>query len=113
MKRGEVWLVSLPATGGREQAGSRPALVIQDAAHGQASPLVLTVPFTSQLSAERFPGTLRIEPSARNGLTVTSIAMVFQTRALDRRFFTRRLGSIEPRELQDVFEQLDRLLGRT
>ena len=52
MNRGEVCLVSLPFTSGHEQGGQRP-VVIQDAAYGQGSPLVLAVPLTSQLARYR------------------------------------------------------------
>lgn len=94
MKRGEVWMVTLPFTPGREQSGERPAVVVQDAAYGQGSPLVLIVPLTSQSGASRFPATVAVQPSPENGLTLESIAMVFQTRALDRSRFIRRLGIV-------------------
>ncbi len=77
MLRGEVWMVSVPPSSGREQAGTRPAIVLQDDTYGQNSPLVLIVLLTSQLSALRYPATVQIAPSAQNGLTVPSIALVF------------------------------------
>jgi len=81
---GEVWLVVLPFGAGREQTGQRPAIVVQDAIHGQGSPLVIVVPVTGQSAALRFPGSVEIAPTRANGLTVPSVAMTFQLRALDR-----------------------------
>lgn len=111
MNRGEVWLVLLPFAGGREQRGLRPAIVIQDPAYGQRSPLVLVVPLTSQLSALRFPATIRLDPSPENGLSVPSVAMVFQTRALDRSRFVRPIGQITPNDLESILLELARLTG--
>ncbi len=49
MQQGEVWMVSLPFSGGREQSGERPAVVLQDAVYGQSSPLVLIALLSSQM----------------------------------------------------------------
>lgn len=87
-------------------------MVIQDATYGQGSPLVLVVPLTSQVGALRFPGTVRIEPTGGNGLTLSSIAMVFQMRALDRTRFVSRLGILDAVNLDLVLAELDRLIGR-
>jgi mRNA interferase MazF len=111
VNRGEIWSVSLPFSTGREQAGQRPAVVIQDAAYGQSSPLALVVPLTSQLAALRFPATVRIEPTSQNGLTRTSVALVFQTRALDRSRFTHQLGILAEEDLNRILFELRRLTG--
>jgi mRNA interferase MazF len=92
-------LVALPLSAGRERGGHRPAVVIQDAVYGQRSPLVLVAPLTSQLAALRFPATVRLTPSAANGMTVPSVVLVFQTRALDRSRFVKRIGELTAGEL--------------
>lgn len=112
MQRGDVWLVSLPSSMGREKAGSRPAIVLHDAVFGQGSPLVIVVPLTSQDAAARFPGIVTMDPDGRNGLTTRSIALVFQIRALDRARFAKQLGTVSNDQVKQVFEQLDTLLGR-
>ena len=112
MERGEVWSVSFPLSGGREQSGERPALVVQDAAYGESSPLILVVPLTSQLAALRFPASVQIDPSDENGLSVSSVAMVFQTRALDRSRFRNKLGEITEGELGEILGELNRLTGQ-
>ncbi len=113
MNQGDVWLISLPAVGGREQAGQRPAVVLQSQSYGQNSPLVVVVPLTSQKDATRFAGTVAIEADARNGLRTRSVAMVFQIRAVDRSRFRTRLGTISPGDLSRIFAEVDRLLGRS
>ena len=112
MKRGEIWTVALPITTGREQSGQRPCLIIQDAFYGQRSPLVLVVPLTSQLGVLRFPATVQIDPDLQNGLSQTSVALIFQTRAADRLLFVRKLGDLATDDLDKVIGELNKLTGQ-
>ncbi len=73
---------------------------------------MLVVPLTSQLGALRFPATVEIAPAAANGLERASVAMVFQTRAVDRSRFVQRLGTLAAEDLERIFEQLARLTGQ-
>ena len=112
MDPGDVWLVQLPVQDGREQAGQRPAVILQDDHYAGSSPLVLVASLTSQLSALRFPGTVSVDPDENNGLTSPSVALIFQTRAVDRKRFVRRLGSLTKDNMSAVYEELDRVMGR-
>ena len=112
MKRGDVWRVNFPYLPGHTQAGERPAIIVQDDAATAVLPTVLVVPFTGSLGTVRFPGTLLVDPDGHNGLTVRSVALVFQLRAVDRRDCLRRLGFLDPATLDQVFTLLDRLTGR-
>lgn len=112
MHRGEVWQVQLPFVGGREQAGERPAIIIQDDTFIRVLPLVLVVPITGEIAASRFAGTLVIQPDVQNGLTMPSVALVFQTRGLDKRRFLRRLGILDSQTFDQILMVLDRLTGR-
>lgn len=112
MKKGEVWRVRLPSVPGHTQAGERPAIIMQDAAFNQSLPTVLIVPFTSTQKTTRFPGTLLVQPDGTNGLTVPSVALVFQLSALDRRNCLALLGELDPATMDQVFELLDELMGR-
>ena len=46
MKEGEIYRVEIPGSGGREQAGLRPAIIAQ-AAGAERLPTVLVVPYIS------------------------------------------------------------------
>jgi mRNA interferase MazF len=94
MKKGEVWRVRFPSSPGRTQAGERPAVIVQNDSSLTALPVVLVVPFTSQLAAARFTGTLTVPPDGVNGLSTPSVALVFQLGAQDKRNFMHRLGAI-------------------
>lgn len=108
MARGDIFLIGLPTSERREEKGKRPAIAVQtDAA---ASPMLMIVPVTSSLSALRFAFTVKLEPSPANGLTLTSVAMIFQMRAIDRRRIIRRIGKLEPAYLTQVDAEIWRML---
>jgi mRNA interferase MazF len=112
MKKGDVWRVRLPTAAGHTQAGERPAVIIQDDPFNATLPTVLIVPFTSTLRATRFAGTLLVQPDQHNGLTMPSVALVFQLSAVDKRDCSRQLGVLDQSNLDQLFATLDKLTGR-
>jgi mRNA interferase MazF len=108
MKRSEVWRVHLPAVPGHTQAGIRPAVIVQEDQVTASIPTVLIVPFTGTIAATRFPGTVLVQPDAQNGLTVPSVALVFQLTAIDRNNCLQRLGILDPVTLDQIFAELDK-----
>ena len=75
-------------------------------------PVVLTVPLTTATSTLRFAGTLLVQPSDENGLQYPSVALVFQTRAVDRRRIRDRVDAVSAGVLAEIFAAPDKLLGR-
>ena len=100
MNHGDVFWVELPDRGGREQRGRRPAIIWQDTEAYAGLPTVLVVPLTSRLSASRFPGTLRVEPTVQNGLTVPSVALLFQLGACDLDRIQGQLGRLDDEDVR-------------
>ena len=107
MKKGELWIVNVPALGGHAQQGTRPALVVA----APKLPVVIVIPCTSNLQALRFPHTLRIEVSKQNGLTTPSVALAFQLLAIDQRFVQQKIGMLEKPLLTQVDAALRVLLS--
>lgn len=64
--------------------------------------MLMVVPVTSSLRAMRFAFTVKIEPSAQNGLTKVSVAMVFQLRSIDRKRLLRKIGHLESDYLVEI-----------
>ena len=112
MLKGEIWRVRLPITSGHAQAGDRPALIVQDTHLIRALPTALVVPFTTAPGGAKFPGTLPVQPTPENGLSQPSTALVFQLRAIDKRDFSYRMGTLEPDMVGRVLGLIDELLGR-
>jgi mRNA interferase MazF len=102
VNHGEIYWVELPDRGGHEQRGRRPAIIWQDTQAYAGLPTVLVVPLTSRLSASRFPGTLRVEPTATNGLTVPSVALVFQLGACDLDRIQEPLGRLDDGDVRRI-----------
>jgi mRNA-degrading endonuclease toxin of MazEF toxin-antitoxin module len=72
-------------------------------------PTAIVIPLSSQQSALRFGGTLRIEPSSTNGLSVASVALVFQMGACDIRRIGQRIGRLSEHDIaaiQSIARQL-------
>jgi mRNA interferase MazF len=110
---GEVWRVSLAVPPGDTHGREAEAIVVQDAAYGRGSPMVLVAPLSEDPNAVGFPGTVPIEPDSGNGIATMSTALVFQLRALDRARFVSKLGSVREDVLNEVMGEVDRLTGRT
>lgn len=111
MQPGEVYWVAFPQRNGHEQAGLRPAIVLQDDSVAARSPMVLVVPLTSRAGVTRYPGVVFVTADATNGLTTDSYALVFQFGATDRSRFGDKLGDVSPSVLADIYTALDQLTG--
>ena len=109
MNLGDIcWLVP-PMTGGHVQQGRRPGIIWQNHTRFPSLPTSLAIPLTSQQRALRFGGTHLIQPSARNGLAVPSVALVFQLAAVDRQDIGAKIGEIDDPDrliLQELTRQL-------
>jgi mRNA interferase MazF len=99
---GDIHWVELPDRGGREQRGRRPAIIWQDTTAFPNLPTILVLPLTSRLDAQRFAGTHLIAPTKQNGLSVPSVALVFQIGATDIRRVQGRLGRLDTADLNAI-----------
>lgn len=107
MKKGEVWIVHIPAADGREQHGTRPVVLMADT----SSSVVIGIPCTANMQALRFPYTVSLAPSRHNGLEHDSIALVLQIRAIDKKRLEKKVGVVEKAVLQKIEYELRRLLA--
>ena len=114
MPPGDIVYVSYPYTGGHAQARRRPALILQDDSYAHRSPLVVTIPFTTNASTvARFPAVIPIPRTPTNGLLVDSFLMVFQVQATERLLVDPvPVCTLDPTILALVYDALDRLTGR-
>jgi len=105
IQTGEIWKVSLPDAEGHEQIGDRPAIVI--AVHTQAN-VTMIVPLTKNQDCLRFPYSYQVKKSNTNGLTLDSVALIYQMRCLTASStrFLEQYGVIE----QGHFEQIKLLI---
>jgi len=113
MNRGDVIRVQLPRPAGkpgREQFGTRPAIVVQEPAATANLSTVVIVPLTGNRSAERIVGSLLVNPTPSNGLTAVSVALTQQIRAIDKSRVEAVIGMASSEVMRDIDEALRRLL---
>ena len=110
MEIGDIYTVEIPPSNGHEQAGLRPAIIVQAPQFENQLPTVLIVPLTSRLAAQAFPGTFLIHPNSENGLTMISVALVFQLRAIDKRRLKRMIGRLNTAHLAELRQHIKVLL---
>ena len=114
MKRGDIVRVELPrpaGPSGREQFGARPAIVVQADATSANLPTVLIVPFTSRVSASRFPDSFTVSPTDTNGLSVESVVLTHQLRAIDRRRIEAVIGRLADEDMAILESEIRTLLS--
>lgn len=106
--RGEVWLIDLNPTRGREQAGVRPGLVVSTNPfnHGPAG-LVAILPLTTR--SRGIPLHVRVDPP-EGGVRERSFIKCEDIRSVAKERLTEPWGSVSLRTLAAVEDRLRILL---
>lgn len=110
LSRGDIFLVDLNPIVGTEQAGIRPALVLQINRANAVSPHTIIIPFTTKIREVKLPSHVRI-PAGVGGLAEDSILLCEQIRVIDKRRLMRRTGSIGEEYLGEVAVAIKVILG--
>ncbi len=103
-KRGEIWLVALDPTIGREIRKTRPAVVISNDINNQYSGTVTVIPVTSSLK-KTYPFEVYL-PEGEGGLEHDSKARTDQIRTVDVRRLIRCLGSLSRARIREIEQAL-------
>lgn len=107
-RRGEIWLVDFGEPVGREQAGTRPAVVVStDALNEGPAGVVLVVPVTS--TDRGIPSHVEIEPG-ESGLDHPSYAKCEDVKSISERRLVGRVGVAGPEPLFEIGRALRYLL---
>jgi mRNA interferase MazF len=106
--RGDVWSVNFDPILGREQAGTRPALVlsVDKFNHGPAE-VVIVLPITSK--DKRQPIHVSVSPP-EGGLSLPSFIKCDDIRSVSKQRFKRFYGTIFAQSLAEVEERMRILL---
>jgi mRNA interferase MazF len=110
-RRGEIWLTALDPTVGREIQKTRPALVIQNDVSNRLSGVTIVAPITSTVRFPLNPVHVLLGAGASTGLSVTSVAVFSQIRAVDRVRLIRRLGIVNAETMEQADEAIRISLG--
>ncbi len=102
--RGEVWLVDLDPTRGREQAGKRPVLVVSANGFNKSpADLVVVLPMTSKDKA--IPWHVPLQPP-EGGTKTKSFIMCEAVRSIPHDRLVQRWGAVTPATLDEVEDRL-------
>ena len=107
-RRGEVWLVDFGMSRGYEQAGERPAVVIQSDDLSQLSTMIVVPTTTTRQTTER--GTVLLS-AGKGGLRETSVALCYQIRAVDKYRLKKRLGELPETARAEIETTMAYVLG--
>lgn len=105
MKRGEIYLVSLDPTSGREQQGTRPVLVVSPTPFNRVTRIPIVLPITSGGDFARTKG-FAVSLSGA-GTETTGVIRCDQPRALDLSArHARKLESVPDPIINEVLAKL-------
>ena len=91
--------------------GPRPALVIQNDVSNRVSDITIIAPITSTVRFPLNPVHVLLAADSRTGLSVTSVAVFNQIRAVDRIRLTKRLGAVDADTMDRADEAIRISLG--
>ena len=97
--RGEVWLVNWNPARGSEQAGKRPALVIQNDIGNEKAPTIIVAAISG--SVKIYPMNVKLDPP-EGGLKISSIVKTSQILTVSKERLEKRFGQISPGKMQEV-----------
>lgn len=106
-KRGEIWLVQFEPKIGSEQGGTRPALIIQNDLGNEYANTTIVVAMTTTL--KEMPVHVFLEE--KDGVEKTCMLMLEQIHTIDKKRLIKKLGKINTKKFNDIFEALNYSLG--
>jgi mRNA interferase MazF len=110
VRRGDVVLCDLNPVVGTEQAGVRPAVVLQIDRANAVSPHTIIAPFTTKIRRAVLPSHAFV-PAGAGGLSQDSVVLCEQIRVIDQRRVTTVLGHLDESHLDQIAAALRTILG--
>jgi mRNA interferase MazF len=109
-KRGEVWLVNWNPARGSEQAGKRPAVIIQNNIGNEKAPTTIVAAISS--TVKLYPMNVEIRPPEGN-IQTPSIVKTSQILTVSKERLEKCLGSLSSKKMAEVNEAIKLSLSLT
>jgi mRNA interferase MazF len=106
--RGDIWWAELDPVRGREQAGTRPVLILSHDVFNERSGTVIAVAITSQQPSAGYPLTYYLPEGT---LAKPSWVKISQIRTLSVQRLINRAGMIEAEDLADIIDGLNEIIA--
>ena len=110
LRRGDLFWVDLNPVKGSEQAGRRPAIVIQNDVGNEVAPTVIVAPLTTKSFTKHYPINVHV-PGGVAGLIEHSTILLSQIRTIDKIRLDRKIGHLPPSYLKQVDQAVRISLG--
>ncbi|ACA60324.1 type II toxin-antitoxin system PemK/MazF family toxin [Candidatus Desulforudis audaxviator] len=110
IKRGDVFLVNFNPARGSEQAGCRPAVVVQNDVGNKYGPTTIVIAVTTTL--KDYPFLVKLS-AGEGGLEKDSTANAAQVLTVDKLRLVRKLGNLTSEKMREINRALAVSLGLT
>ncbi len=102
MQRGDVYDARLDPTEGSEQSGTRPVVIVSRDAINKYGPVVVVAPLTDARNVARpYPHQVVIK-AGEGGLTLDSVALAGQVRAISKSRLLHLRGRLNPSTMEQI-----------
>jgi len=109
--RGDLYWLDWNPARGSEQAGRRPALVVQENPASANPNYPLTIVVAISTHGRPIPTHVVIEPSAENGLSARSYAKCEQLQTVSKSRLAQKIGTLDTASLELVNGALKKVLA--
>lgn len=106
--RGDIWWGALDPVRGREQAGTRPVLIISHDVFNARSGTVIALAISSQEPSAGYPLTYELSEGT---LSKRSWVKISQIRTLSVERLSSRVGQVRPEELEEIIDRLNEIIA--
>ena len=103
-KRGEIWLVDFNPARGSEQAGQRPAIIVQNDVGNRVAATTIIAALSTHLRLN--PTSTLVKATKKTGLSRDSMAKTSQLLTISQDRLLQRLGQIDLKTVQALNEAL-------
>ena len=110
ISRGDVVLCDFNPMAGTEQAGIRPAVILQIDRANAVSPHTIIAPFTTKIRRALLPSHVLIQEGV-GGLSQDSVILCEQIRVVDKRRIIKVLGHLDDSHMGEIAKALSVILG--
>lgn len=107
MRKGDIWLINLNPSMGREQSGIRPVVIISGNGMNDYLKLSIVCPLTTQI--KNFIGSVILLPTSKNGLDRTSEVLSFQIRTVTHKRFIKKIGFVEKEQMEELTTKINKI----
>jgi mRNA interferase MazF len=111
VRRGEIYWLDWNPARGSEQAGRRPALIIQENPASANSSYPLTLVAAVSTRGRPIPSHVAIQPSPQNGLSAPSYVKCEQIQTVSKERVIQRIGELDDRDIARVDQALKKVLA--